>query len=316
VAQRLKYPLVTCMGMHRDEPRVMVDQNAIGRLAADHLFVRGYRNFGFYGLENAAYSHDRQVAFARALAELGFTVHTHIYSPEPGNRQKTWNDEVDDLSKWISALPTPIGLFAANDQRARILADACSKAGKPVPNEVGIIGTDNEEIACEFGSPTLTSIACDWHAVGMETAALLDRRMDGAAPLTKDKLIPPIGIVARESTSAVVTSDPLVATAIAFANRHAGEAFGVEALVAAAGVSRRRLENAFQKSLGCSPMTFLARQRIERAKSLLQRKKLSLTRIAEQCGFTDLRHFRRTFRRLTQMTPRQYQTSMTLTLQR
>src|SRR5262249_26140965 len=154
----LKTPIVSISGRVRDEaiPRVMVDHAAIGKLAAEHLLARGYRNFGFFG-ENAAYSEDRQAAFVRALATRGYRARSRMSAEKPGERQRAWSDEMNSLARWINDFAAPVGVFVASDQLARMFADACLMAEKRVPEDVGIIGTDNDAIYCEFGSPTLTS---------------------------------------------------------------------------------------------------------------------------------------------------------------
>jgi LacI family transcriptional regulator len=305
-ARRLKVPVVTMFGMVRAPgvPRVMVDQAAIGRLAADHLVSRGYRRFAFYGLQGLAYSTDRERAFAARLTPRGVKVNRFL-SPAAEAGRRIW-EEVESLRRWIEALAHPVGVFAANDQRARMLANAVGLAGRRIPEDVGIIGVDNDEIACEFGEPTLTSIACNWAAVGFESARLLDELMSGHAPQVVDQLIAPTGVVSRESTDVTITDHPAVARAVTFARDHRGEPFGVEALVEAAGVSRRSLELAFARSLGCTPADFLVRLRAEQAKELLDEGGHTLVSVARTCGFRDVRQFARAFQRCMNMSPRQY----------
>jgi LacI family transcriptional regulator len=308
-ARRLKVPIVTMFGMVRSPgvPRVMVDQDEIARLAAEHLVSRGFRRFGFYGLDGPAYSADRARAFAAHLAHVGAPEVHRYHAPTEVEGRRPW-DEVDALSRWVAELPAPIGVFAANDQRARMLVDACSLAGRRVPEDVGVIGVDNDEIACEFGEPMLSSIACDYAAVGFETARLLDRLMHGGSSgAITDVLTRPVGVVSRASTDVTVTDHPAVARAVTYARDHRGEPFGVEALVEAAGVSRRHLELSFTRSLGCTPSTFLARLRAEQAKELLDQGVHTLGSVARLCGFNDLRQFTRVFQRVMNVSPREYQ---------
>ncbi|HEY7090652.1 MAG TPA: DNA-binding transcriptional regulator [Tepidisphaeraceae bacterium] len=311
IARSMKIPVVTFVGTIRkpDIPRVSMDQETIGELVAEHLLTYGAKHFAFYGIGNANYSEDRRNAFARTMLQRGFVPFVKLSQTTFGERQQSWDEELADLSAWISGLPKPIGIFAVNDQRARMIADACRMAGRRVPDEVGIVGVDNDEISCEFGSPTLTSVACDWHSLGYETAALLDRLMQGKKAPPQDKMIAPIGLIARESTNAIICDDPNVAKAIAFVNRHFSKPFGVEALIAASGVSRRHLELSFRKTLGESPMTFLARFRAARAKALLRSMDFSFAAIAGRCGFTNPRQFHRAFIKATRMTPREYRES-------
>lgn len=306
-ARRLKVPVVTFVGIVRKPgiPRVMMDQPAIGRLAADHLVARGFRRFAFYGVEATGYSMDREQAFATRLAENGFALE-HYLSPNIFDRKHPWDDEIEALCRWIRKLPRPIGIFAVNDTRARMVADACKLVNRRVPQEVGIIGVDNSQIDCEFGSPTLTTIACDWRLVGFQTAGLLERLMRGGRPPERDQLIAPTGIIPRESTDVTIVDHPVVARAVAYAREHLSDCFGVKALVQATGVSRRYLEISFTRSLGRTPSQYLSEMRVEKARGLLERRGLTLSRIASECGFSDLRQFRRVFARRQKMSPRQY----------
>jgi LacI family transcriptional regulator len=306
IAASLRTPIINLSGRLRElgPPRVNADNLAAGRLAAEHLFSRGYRNFGFYGVKAADYSQARQDAFRAWLAEHGHPVSHRIVSLE--FKQRVWTDPLEQLGEWIATLPTPLGLFAVNDVGARMAVRACGNVGRRVPQDVGVIGLDNDEAICAFGSPTLSSIARDWYAIGFESAVLLDEMMAQSRLTAPDRLIPPRGIIARESTQAFVSGDPDVARAIAFAQQNVSRPISVKQLVGAIGGSRRRLEMAFRKSLDCSPMVFLARLRAEKAKALLARDDLSYGEIASQCGFSDLRQFRRAFLSVARITPREY----------
>jgi LacI family transcriptional regulator len=306
-ARSLRIPVVTFVGVVRNPgiPRVMMDQEAIGRLAAEHLLARGFRRFGFYGVDGAGYSAMREGAFIARLAAENATVNRYL-SPNMLDHKQPWDDEIDALCRWLRKMPVPVGIFAANDARARMIADACALVGRKVPEEVGVIGVDNSQLDCEFGSPKLTSIECDWWAVGYHAAKLLDGLMAGHAPPKHDQLIPPTGVIPRESTDVTIVEHPAVARAVAYTRAHLDKSFGVKALVNAAGVSRRYLETSFLESLHRTPGEYLAEMRVERAKELLLSKGMTLSRVARACGFSDLRQFRRVFMRVQKMTPRQY----------
>lgn len=305
-ARRLRVPVVNFVSVVPSPgiPKVLVDHAAVGAMAANHLLERGFRQFAFYGFHDLLYSTRRHEAFARRLAERGFTV-THYLSPSTVDRHKPWEDELVALARWIGRLPVPLGIFAANDTRARLVIDACRLAGREVPREIGVIGVDNFQIACEFGSPTLSSIACDWTKVGFDAAALLDRLMRGRKPPATDRLIPPVGVVPRESTNVLIIGNPLVARAVAYARDNLSRPFGAKTLAQVAGVSRRTLELGFAQALGASPAEFLLKLRVDRALEQLSSES-TLTRIAKECGFSDLRQFRRALLRFTGATPRQH----------
>jgi LacI family transcriptional regulator len=287
-------------------PRIMMDQAAIGRLAAEHLLSRGYKSFAFYGVEEAYYSTARESAFTAALARDGFSVSRYISPSVRGDSHHPWDDGIDNLCRWISTLPSPVGIFATSDSRARMIADACRIVKREVPKDVGIIGVDNDLLECELGSPKLTSIQCDWWQVGYRTAKLLHSLMNGASPPAHDQLIPPTGIVQRESTDVTIVDHPAVARAVDYVQRNLTGCFGVKAMVAEAGVSRRYLEHSFLRSIRRTPAEYLAQARVNRAKDLLQKTHLPLGQISRECGFSDIRQFRRVFNRMEKMTPGQY----------
>jgi LacI family transcriptional regulator len=225
--------------------------------------------------------------------------------------EQRWDDAISGLVKWIRKLPLPIGIFAVSDARARMIADACEIVGRKVPEQVGIIGVDNNHFDCELGSPQLTTIECDWWRVGYQAAELLDRLMSETTTKLIEQLIPPTGVIERESTDVTIVDHPAVAKAVAFAKAHQGQCFGVKALVTAAGVSRRYLETSFARALHRTPAQYLAEMRVQRAKSLLSLKSMSLSRIAKESGFSDLRQFRRVFTRLQKRSPSAHRKSLT-----
>jgi LacI family transcriptional regulator len=309
-AKQLRIPVVNFSGALPDAglPRVMVNNPAVGRLAAAHLLACGFKRFGFYGLRNVKYSESRGGAFVQALEEqLGSGCCVAHLSPNSFTPSRPWQDEMERLEQWVARLQTPVGLFAANDQRARMLLDACQRLGLRVPDDAGVIGVDNDLVVCEFSDPPLSSIACDWYRIGTESAALLDRLMSGQGPPIEDLLIGPIGVVRRRSTDVLVVDDAGVGRALHYVREHLSEPFGVEAILREAGMSRRSLEQAFKRSVGCTPYSFVCRARVERAKELLVApRRMKLTAIALACGFADLRRLRLVFCRYAGMTPAEY----------
>ncbi len=309
-AKELRLPLVTFSGALRDPgfPRVSVDNRALGRLAAEHLLACGFQRFGYYGLRNVAYAQDRGAGFEEALLEhVGpGCCRTHL-SPNTFTASHPWQNEVERLDRWVSELEPPVGLLATSDQRARMLVEACQRVGLRVPQDVGVLGVDNDLVVCEFGEPALSSIACDWYQVGVRSAMTLDRLMDGEPVEKADQLVAPLGVVRRRSTDVLVVEHAAVARAVQYVREHLSEPFGVETLLEEAKVSRRSLELGFRRSLDCTPYEFLCRARVDRAKHLLAAPgRVKLTDVAAACGFTDLRRLRLVFMRCEGVTPGAY----------
>ncbi len=179
--------------------------------------------------------------------------------------------------------------------------------GLDVPHDVALMGIDNDDTVCEFCDPPLTSVSRSGEQVGYEAAALLDRLMAGKSPPTGDVLIPPDGVIERRSTDIIAFEDAYVTKCVRYIHDHLDEAFGVERLIAVAGISRRLLERRFKQHTGMSPYQMLSQARVDRAKCLLtDPARLTLHRVAASCGFVDTRHLRLTFMRLTGKPPAAY----------
>ncbi len=229
VASRLGIPVVNISGAVRNArvPRVMVDDYAVGRLAAEHFLERGFRHMAYCGTPERWYSEQRRLGFAEGAKEAGVPCEVFELFSRADVRMP-WQRQVAPLVRWLQGLQRPVGIMATNDHLARVVVNECQQLGLNVPHEAAVIGSDNDTIVCEFDEPTLSSVLRSARQEGYEAAALLDRLMDGEDPPAKDILIPPDGIVARQSTDTVKVDDPQVAAAIRFMCDHLGDAFGVE----------------------------------------------------------------------------------------
>jgi LacI family transcriptional regulator len=307
-ARALGLPVVNLAGAlrHTGLPRVMVDQEALGRLAAEHLLACGLRRFAYYGEGDMWYSQQRKQGFVGRLAEAGcscsvFESTTHFTASNP------WHRWMEPLQRWLKTLRGPVGVMAVHDYAAAIVTDACLRLGLRVPDDAAVIGVGNDPVTCEFAAVPLSSIARSNRQVGYEAAAMLHRLMAGAKPAAEERLIAPEGVVERRSTDLVAVDDPQVAAAMTFIRQHAGTPFGVKALRKCVSVAPRTLELRFRKCLRCTPHEYLCRTRVDRAKRLLaDRPELKLREVAVQCGFSGPRHFRSVFRQLTGLTPGDY----------
>jgi LacI family transcriptional regulator len=197
--------------------------------------------------------------------------------------------------------------LASTDLRAAMVLDACQRLGLRVPEQVAVIGVDNDVVACELCQPSLSSVSRNDWLVGWEAARLLDALISGATPARTVIRIPPDGVVARRSTDTLAIEDPVVSAAVRYLREHLHEPFGVERLLEQTGLSRRRLEQRFRQCLGRSPYAFITDQRVERAKQLLATPhKTTLRAVASACGFAEPRRLRLAFQRLTGMSPSQF----------
>jgi LacI family transcriptional regulator len=299
IAARLRLPIVNTSGLLGQAriPRVTVDNRAIGRLAADHLLGRGLRHLAYYGLRQIWYADERGRGFRDAVAAAGgqFFSLDATTSSTSGPAWLGGNEELDD---WLSRLPLPVGVFAVSDPRALVLIEACGRVGRRVPDDVAVLGVNNDELLCEFCQPALTSIARNGEQVGYQAATLLNQLMAGRPAPAEEILVPPEGVVERASTQMIAVEDPAVVAAVRFIHDHIHERFGVKTLVQHLDMSRRRLERSFRQTLEMSPHDYISQARVDRARQLLRGPKpLKQVDVAAACGFRDVKHLRQVFRR-------------------
>jgi LacI family transcriptional regulator len=308
-AAELDIPIVNLSGSLRSPslPRVMVDNRAIGRMAAQHLLGRGLSNFAYYGVRGVWYGEERREGFRERLLEAGVERCDILDTSPRTDPARPWTDLMQELDDWLVALPRPVGIFAVHDYRARLLIDQCHRRGYQMPKDVAVVGADNDTILCEFSRPSLTSVRRSGRVVGYEAAALLDRLMHGEPPPDADILIPPDGVAQRGSTDMLAIDDPLILEAVQYVLHNISRPFGVELLLERANISRRSFEKRFKHELDCTPHDFICRKRAERAQTLLRNeKRLSIGQVAKESGFKGVRHFRGVFRRLVGHSPREY----------
>ena len=283
---------------------------AIARMAAAHLVERSLRHFAFCGFVGSGWSLRREEAFARYLADLGFPCQTHRIElanwMQRPNWIETWEDEQPILVEWLKSLPKPVGLMACNDICGREVLQACAVAGLPVPDDVAVVGVDNDELMCELSNPPLSSVALDLEKAGYEAARLLDNLMSDHVTGGYVVEVEPVYVVTRQSTDIIAQRDPCVATALRFIKDHAGHGISVPDVVAHVGVSRRTLERRFLRSLGRSISSQITQHRLERAKRLLLETDLPSQRVATGAGFGSTKTFNRVFRRAVGVPPMRF----------
>jgi LacI family transcriptional regulator len=283
---------------------VASDSRGAARLAAEHLVDRGFRHYAFVGIAGRIWSQRRQYSFCQCIRRAGFE--PHVYVPPRRLRDRLWENEQGFLAEWLQRLPRPIGVMACNDDRGRAVLEACRAAGIRVPEEMAVIGVDNDELLCEVGDPPLSSVALNAEAGGYRVAALLDRMMRGR-PRTPARLkVEPLRVVTRRSTDIVALDDPVVAAALHYIHDHAGQPIDIGDVVDRLLVSRRALEIRFKTVTGRTLLSELRRIRLERARRLLLETDLSLSRVAAAAGYSSESYLAQVFHQELGQTPARY----------
>jgi len=307
-AQHLNLPVVNLSAAHKNPVirRVTVDHHAVGRLAAEHLLARGFRRFAYYGLKNVWYAQERGRGFIETVEQQG----AHCVKMEDRSsltKGRAWRDSHEALRRWLTTLQPPVGLLAVHDIRASMAIDSCQQAGLRVPDDVAVVGVNDDTVICDFCSVPISSVSRNDWKVGYEAAAMLDRLMHRRKVASDEILIPPDRVVLRQSSDVLAINDPEVEKVVRYIREHLHEDFSIDELVQLVPLSRRWLQQRFKEYLGVTLYKFIVRERIDRAKKLLVgEKRLQLGEIARQCGFSETRLLRKNFERLEGITPTQF----------
>jgi LacI family transcriptional regulator len=284
-----------------DIPWVETNDAAIARTAAEHLLERGFRNLAFCGDPRFNWSKWRWRSFQQIAMEAG--AKTWEYRTP---RSLSWDREQRGLKNWVLHLPRPVGVMACYDIKGQQLLNACRDLNLAVPEEVAVIGVDNDSLICELCMPRLSSVISDPRRTGYVAAELLDQMIRGKKVPGSAHLIDPLGVCTRQSTDILLIEDHDVVAAIRFIREHACDGIRIGDVLGKVSLSRRMLESRFLKCLGRTPHREIERVRMDCVKRLLRETDLSLNAIARRTGFSSEYYLSVAFKRATKQTPRKY----------
>jgi LacI family transcriptional regulator len=288
-------------------PSIGPDNDAVTRLAVEHLRERGFRHFGFCGIVRGLdpAMDGRADAFRRHLEEAGFQCNR--FEPERGS---AWEREERRIAQWVRALPKPAAVMTCNDNLGLQVLRACMSVGVAVPDQVAVIGAGNDDCLCSLAHPPLSSVDLGPESIGYEAAALLDRMMNGRRAPAPHIQVPPRGIITRLSTDVLATEDQAVATAVRFIRGHAYDDIGVGDVLKQVSLSRSALEPKLKRVIGRTIHQEIHRVRLERVKVLLATTELPTKQIAAQAGFHSVQYLARVFRAATGLTAASFRKKM------
>ena len=303
-------PTVNLTDIYGDQglPSIWNDHEAIGRMAAEHLLQRGLKRFAFCGFTNHQWSETRYRGF---MDHLGPASEVLFHSSDWAQARRTgWETQQARMVQWLLDLPKPIGVMACNDFRGQHVLEACRVAQITVPDQVAVIGVDNDRVICDFCQPSLSSVIPAAERIGFEAARMLDQLMRKEEPPERHMKIAPIGIAARQSTDVMEIDDTAVVTALKIIRERACNGLCVADILAEVPIARSSLERRFRQHLGRSPQAEIRNIQMRRAQQLLSETNLPLSQIANLTGFKQAEYFSVVFKREMGETPGQYRENL------
>ena len=306
-------PVVEISSVRKDLeiPCVMEDNEAIGRLGAEHLLERNFKNFAWAPFCDDAVNEERFQGFATSVQANGFDCARLLpVKARRGarlGRHLNWTLRRQWVINAIRSLRYPVGIFCYNDCVAADIVDACIEAELHIPDQVAVLGVDNDPVICDCVQVPLSSVRHDLEGMAYEAAALLDRLINGERPPKVPQRIAPKGVVTRKSTDVLAIEDTTVGAALRFIQENFGRGnLSVDDVVAHCSVSRRSLERVFRRELRRTVLHEILRVRVNHAQRLLETTSLSVGDVAARSGFLNLNHFFRVFQSGTGSTPRKF----------
>jgi LacI family transcriptional regulator len=309
----LRLPVVDLYGWlpKGDWPCVRTNNREVARLAADHLLERGFRHIAYCGFKGVNYSEERLPLFRQCINDAGLPCHVYQYLRFPPSADLAVREQQgvlyrSDLACWLAGLPKPVGILACNDICGQQVLSACRELGLLVPDQVAVLGIDNDDVLCNLSDPPLSSVDLNSTQIGFEGAMLLARMLRGRSTPRRTILVEPRGVVSRRSTDVLAIEDTEIAEAVRLIRTRACDGLTVAELLRSCSLSASSLERRFMQFLGRSPKAEIIRIRLQRVVELLAEPDLSLAAIAARSGFKHPEYLSAVFKKKFGMSPGQY----------
>ncbi|GAB3219216.1 DNA-binding transcriptional regulator [Algoriphagus aestuariicola] len=275
-----------------------------GRMGAEYFLKKGYQNFAFYGFNNIVWSRERAEGFETAVNKAGYQV--HYFEHKKARSTDIWYYKSKSLSKWLKSLPKPVALMACDDNQGVHITETCKHNDIRVPQEVAVLGVDNDVMLCELSDPPLSSIELDIEKGGYDAARALDLMIQGRVKFYRDIPVPPLKVITRTSTNIYASSDDHVADALDFIHRNIETNLQVSDIVKEVPMSRRSLEKRFLEVTGMPVYKYISNLRIEKMAEKLISSDQTIFEIALDMGLQDSKNIARQFRQVMGYTPVDY----------
>lgn len=285
-----------------------VDSVEAARLAAEHLFGLKLGGYAFVGTPGKVWSDRREASFCELVASEG--LNPQVYRTKPVGGRVSWDFELPRLTQWVTELPKPVGIMCCNDEHGLHVLDACRRADAKVPEEIAVVGVDNDTLLCELCNPTLSSVVLNGVEAGYQAAAHLAELMRDGRNRPTRIVVDALRVEPRESTDRLAMGSEPVTRALAFMRQSMGQALNADAVAEHVKVSRRELDSLFRDTIGRSISVEIQRRRLEHAKRLLDETDHSIPTVAKESGYSSASYMIQVFQRELETTPAKYRSEI------
>ncbi|NOU46333.1 MAG: DNA-binding transcriptional regulator [Bacteroidales bacterium] len=287
-----------------DIPNITGGYFETGRMGAEYFLNKGFKNFAFYGFRNIVWSRERAEGFEEFVTEHGYTVHSYEHEETPS--RELWHYMPSALSQWLKSIPKPIAIMACDDERGNHITEACKHAGIQIPEEIAVLGVDNDELTCNLSDPPLSSINLDIEHGGYETARLMDLLILNKQTGRYDIIVKPTHVITRQSTDICATTDKYIAAALKYIHLNIDNNINVKDVLKKVPLSRRALEIRFFEVTGSAVYKYICNLRIQKFTNKLLETDKSIAEIAIESGFSESKNLSRLFKQIKGTTPLKY----------
>ncbi|MBL0739644.1 AraC family transcriptional regulator [Chryseolinea lacunae] len=285
-------------------PNITGAYHETGRLGADYFLKKGFKNFAFYGFNNIVWSRERAQGFEERVKEAGYDV--HYYEHKELRTRDLWYYKPSELSRWLQSLPKPIALMTCDDNQGHHITEAAGHAGIRLPDEVAVLGVDNDEMLCNLSDPPLSSINLDAEKCGYEAARMMEKMITQKNFVARDIVVKPTHIITRHSTDIFASNDKYIVNALKYIHENLDKNLKVDQVLREVPLSRRSLEKRFIQTTGYPVYEYIYNQRIEKFTQKLLETDLTIFEIALDLGLTDSKNIARQFKQIKGLTPVEY----------
>lgn len=285
-------------------PNITGAYNETGVIGAEYFLKRGFTNFAFYGFNNIVWSRERSEGFEKRIKDAGYSV--HYFEHEKSRSMDLWYYKPSALSKWLKLLPKPIALMACDDNQGLHIMEAAKLAGIRIPEDMAVLGVDNDLSICKLSDPPLSSISLDVEKGGYQAAMLMQKMIVRRSKKNGNIIIKPSQIITRASTDIYSSDDNQVVNALKFIHLHVDKNLSVSHVLKQVHLSRRTLEKKFIKITGYPVYKYIQNVRMEKFLQKLVGTEMTITEIAQELGLNDTKNISRRFKQNKGISPLAY----------